>query len=107
MSPSPTDHKDTFPQPHHDDSSLNHYTSLFEHDQLTQERTANRTRQGLKEAAITFAPTYKYTPKGPFLTPDEQLTEWHWRNIAGRVGAIEFSASTFPPGLPANPIPQK
>ncbi|KUJ06315.1 inositol 5-phosphatase-like protein [Mollisia scopiformis] len=78
MSPSRSDHKETFPQPHEDDSSPRHYSSLFEHDQLTQERSANRTLHGLDEAAVTFPPTYKYTSKGPFLTPDDQLKEWNW-----------------------------
>jgi hypothetical protein len=78
LSPSPTDHKETFPQPHHDESSPNHYSTLFSHDQLTQERTAGRTLQGLQEAEVTFPPTYKYSSKGPFLKPDEQLTEWNW-----------------------------
>ncbi|KAE8454452.1 hypothetical protein EG329_000075 [Mollisiaceae sp. DMI_Dod_QoI] len=78
MSPSPSDHIDTFPQPHHDSNSPNHYSALFEHDQLTQERAANRTLQGLKEAPVTFPPTYKYDSKEPFLTADEELTEWNW-----------------------------
>ncbi|KAF8854320.1 inositol 5-phosphatase-like protein [Acephala macrosclerotiorum] len=78
ISPAPNDHVDTFPQPHHDSSSPNHYSALFEHDQLTQELAAKRTLQGLKEAPVTFPPTYKYTSKEPFLTPDEELTEWNW-----------------------------
>lgn len=78
MSPSPSDHIDTFPQPHHDDSSPNHFSSLFERDQLTQERAAGRTLHGLIEAPVTFPPTYKYDSKEPFLTPDEDLSKWHW-----------------------------
>ena len=27
---------------------------------------------------MTFPPTYKYQPIGPFLTPDEDLSKWHW-----------------------------
>jgi hypothetical protein len=78
LSPSPTDHTDTFPQPHHNPDSENHFSALFESDQLTQERLAGRTLQGLTEAEVTFPPTYKYDPKEPFLTPDEELSKWHW-----------------------------
>lgn len=78
LSPAPNDHIDSFPQPHHDRSSPNHYSALFESDQLNQERSAGRTLQGLTEVAVTFPPTYKYDPKEPFLTPDEDLTRWHW-----------------------------
>lgn len=78
IKPSPTDHKETFPQPHHDESSPNHFSALFSHDQLSQERSANRTLQGLQEADVTFPPTYKYLSKGPFLTPDSQLKQWNW-----------------------------
>lgn len=78
MSPSSTDHKDTFPQPHHDTSSPLHISALFAKDQLNQERVAGRTLHGLIEAPVTFPPTYKYDPKEPFLTPDEDLTRWHW-----------------------------
>merc|ERR1712093_441782 len=78
MSPSPTDHQNTFPQPHHDESSPQHFSKLFENDQLNQERLAGRTCHGLTEAPVTFPPTYKYNPKEPFLTPDEDLSRWHW-----------------------------
>ena len=78
MSPSPSDHIDTFPQPHHDASSPNHFSSLLERDQLRKEQAAGRTLHGLIEAPITFPPTYKYDPKEPFLTPDEDLSKWHW-----------------------------
>ena len=78
ISPSATDHIETFPQPHHDESSPNHFNSLFERDQLSQERAACRTLQGLVEAPVTFPPTYKYDSREPFLTPDEDLAKWHW-----------------------------
>lgn len=78
MSPAPNDHIELFPQPHHDKSSPQHYKSLFENDQLNQERVAERTLQGLIEAPVTFPPTYKYEIVEPFLTPDENLAKWHW-----------------------------
>ncbi|KAG4438964.1 hypothetical protein IFR05_005536 [Cadophora sp. M221] len=78
MSPSPTDHKDTFPQPYHDKTSPQHFSKLFENDQLNQERLARRTCHGLIEAPVTFPPTYKYDPKEPYLIPDEDLSKWHW-----------------------------
>lgn len=78
LSPSPTDHIDTFPQPHHSPDSSNHFSSLFESDQLNQERAAGRTLHGLTEAEINFPPTYKYNSEEPFLTPDDELTKWPW-----------------------------
>ncbi|KAG9244297.1 inositol 5-phosphatase-like protein [Calycina marina] len=78
LSPAPNDHIEVFPQPHHDKSSPQHYTSLFENDQLNQERAAGRTMHGLIEAQVTFPPTYKYEIKEPFLMPDEDLVKWHW-----------------------------
>ena len=78
MSPAPSDYIETFPQPDNDPSSPNHISSLFENDQLTQERLAGRTLHGLVEEPVTFPPTYKYDPKEPFLTPDKDLSKWHW-----------------------------
>lgn len=78
LSPSPTDHKTTFPQPHHTADHQNHFSRLFQSDQLTQERLAGRSCHGLTEASITFPPTYKYKSEEPFLTPDEELSMWQW-----------------------------
>ncbi|EHL00181.1 putative Type II inositol-1,4,5-trisphosphate 5-phosphatase 14 [Glarea lozoyensis 74030] len=78
LSPASTDHKDQFPQPRLDSSAPNHYSKLFESDQLNQERLAGRTCQGLTEASVTFPPTYKYQLKEPFLKSDEELSEWKW-----------------------------
>lgn len=78
ISPSPTDHIENFPQPQHDNTHPNHISNLFERDQLNQERLAGRTCHGLIEAPVTFPPTYKYDPKEPFLTPDEDLIRWYW-----------------------------
>jgi len=78
MSPSPNDHIELFPQPHHDKSSPQHYKCLFENDQLNQERAAGRTLHGLIEAPITFPPTYKYEIVEPFLTADEEISKWQW-----------------------------
>jgi hypothetical protein len=78
FSPKPEDHLEAFPQPHHHESSPRHYSALFESDQLNQERLAGRTCHGLTEAQITFPPTYKYDPEEPFLTPDKDLSKWHW-----------------------------
>ena len=71
--PSPADYTNSFPQPDH--ASL---ATLFERDQLNQERTAGRTCHGFVEAPINFPPTYKYEPRGPFLTPDSELSRWNW-----------------------------
>ena len=78
MSPSAKDHLESFPRPGEDPSSARHPSTLLSGDQLKQERSASRTLHGLVEAPITFPPTYKYQNKGPFLTPDEDLSKWHW-----------------------------
>jgi hypothetical protein len=78
MKPAPSDPTESFPQPRLDPSAPNHYSKLFETDQLNQERFAGRTCQGLTEAKVTFPPTYKYQLKGPFQTSDEELSEWKW-----------------------------
>ncbi|KAK2624865.1 hypothetical protein QTJ16_006058 [Diplocarpon rosae] len=78
MIPPPTAHKDTFPQPYHDQTSPNHYSKLFENDQLNQERLAGRTCHGLIEPPITFPPTYKYSLKESFVALEEDLDRWQW-----------------------------
>lgn len=78
LSPAPSDHIDTFPQPTPDSSASQHYSKLFESDQLNQERLAGRTCHGLTEAPVTFPPTYKYQLKEPFLTSDNDLSRWNW-----------------------------
>lgn len=78
LRPGPLDHQDSFPQPHHEESSPQHHSNFFENDQLTHEREAGRTTHGLIEAEITFPPTYKYNPDEPFLVPDEELSRWSW-----------------------------
>lgn len=78
IKPSPTDHLETFPQPHHDPSSEQHHSTLFLSDQLNRERHAGRTLHGLTEAKVTFPPTYKYNLEEPYLKSDEELSAWHW-----------------------------
>lgn len=78
LKPSPDDHRESFPQPHHDEADPQHHFNLFENDQLTQEREAGRTCHGLKESPITFPPTYKYNTDEPFLVPDEDISHWSW-----------------------------
>lgn len=46
-------------------SDPRHYNHLLAHDQLTAERLAGHTLQGLDEMAIVFPPTYKLVPPSP------------------------------------------
>ena len=46
--------------PSFDPASENYFPSFLSRDQLTRERKANRTLNGLSEAEITFGPTYKF-----------------------------------------------
>lgn len=52
-----------YPQPTADPSSIQHYTHLLAKDQLTTQLAAGKTCHGLREAPITFEPTYKYSDK--------------------------------------------
>jgi hypothetical protein len=78
LGPAPQDYVENFPQPQAAPTSPKHYSNLYKLDQLNQERAAGRTLHGLTEAKVTFPPTYKYDSKGPFLTPDEDVSEWSW-----------------------------
>lgn len=76
LSPAPNDHLDTFPQPNMDSSDPNHFSKLFENDQLNQERLAGHTCHGLTEAPVTFPPTYKY--QLPKSHPAGEEKQWNW-----------------------------
>ncbi|KAL3418872.1 endonuclease/Exonuclease/phosphatase [Phlyctema vagabunda] len=78
IKPGPEDHKDTFPQPHDPEEHANHWTKLFEDDQLNAERRAGRTMHGLVEAPVTFPPTYKYSSKQAPMKMDVEPSTWHW-----------------------------
>lgn len=77
----------TFPET--DPESPNYYTRFLSHDQLTAEKSAGRTLQGLSEAPINFPPTYKLvlSPKSEPQTElgrigdeedDADQVEWSW-----------------------------
>lgn len=78
MKPAPDDYLRTFPQPNHPVSSSQHWSKLFENDQLTRERAAGRTCHGLVEPNISFGPTYKFDPSEAYPVTDEQLSHWPW-----------------------------
>lgn len=112
LKPSPTDYRDSFPQPNDDEDSPRHFSKLFRHDQLTQEREAGRTCHGLVEAPVTFPPTYKYTSDGPFLVSDEDIPEWNWARHrwpgwCDRVLYLDIPAWLKGPAPKAQIIPRK
>lgn len=82
LKPAPEDYKKTFPQPQDEEGDAKHWKELLKNDQLTQEKAVGKTLHGLMEAEINFPPSYKYDlTKGKgqeFLTPDEDITTWHW-----------------------------
>jgi hypothetical protein len=78
LKPGPNDYAETFPQPYNSPDSPQHYSKLFEGDQLNQERQAGRTCHGLIESPVTFPPTYKYEEEGPFLVSDDEIEKWNW-----------------------------
>lgn len=80
-----------------DESSPNHYSHFLSRDQLTAEKSAGRTLQGLSEAEIRFPPTYKLkiapstpttTTRNPNSGSDDEVellgdledeeVEWKW-----------------------------
>lgn len=67
-----------YPRPNVPRDSDQHYSAFFQKDQLTQEKEADRTLQGLTEAPIDFPPTYKYgnKPRAPAQTDD--IDSWDW-----------------------------
>ncbi|KZZ86688.1 inositol 5-phosphatase [Ascosphaera apis ARSEF 7405] len=76
LGPKPDDY-DTFPQPTEDPDSPLHYRHLLSRDQLTRERTNQRTFHHLTEMPITFPPTYKiiHFPEG---TPNIVHKAYNW-----------------------------
>ncbi|KAL8971855.1 MAG: hypothetical protein Q9197_003061 [Variospora fuerteventurae] len=60
-----------FPQPTASPTDPHHYSHLLRSDQLTREREAGRTCHGLREAPITFPPTYKYSGKAQALAGEK------------------------------------
>ncbi len=76
------------PFPSFSPSSRQYHALVFaQHDQLTQERLANRTLHGMSEAPVKFGPTYKFDvlpdwPEGTAGRPlgeTEELGEVPWR----------------------------
>ena len=75
----------SFPQPCADDSYPQHYSHLFQSDQLTVEMRAGRTCQGLREVEeVDFPPTYKYSERakrdaeGERGNMDAEGRRWEW-----------------------------
>jgi len=96
ISPSPTDHIDSFPQPNHDQSSPRSFSRFFENDQLSQERAAGRTCHDLIEPAVTFPPTYKYDTETTSADPDDERLPWakhRWPSWCDRILYREMPAS--------------
>ena len=77
IKPGPVNYE-SYPQPTEDKSDPKHYSELLKEDQLTQELKAGRTCHGLKEAPITFPPTYKYSDKQRARAGQEGQARWDW-----------------------------
>ena len=82
-SPSPSAYL-TWPQPTKDPNAPEHYSHLLPSDQLTRERTANRTLHGLQESPVDFPPTYKYSNQARSLAANKPVNDtsdddtWLW-----------------------------
>ncbi|MCJ1364156.1 hypothetical protein MMC16_003265 [Acarospora aff. strigata] len=77
IKPGPDTHQ-SYPQPAKDTGDSKHYAHLLKQDQLTQELRAGRTCHGLKEAPISFPPTYKYSDGQRARAETDNLVEWDW-----------------------------
>lgn len=82
-SPLKEDHA-RFPRLNADPGSPQHYLELLKGDQLLREMRSRRSFQGMKEAEITFPPTYKYTSAAREAAREAaqnntmQSQEWKW-----------------------------
>lgn len=66
-----------FPQPEDPIESNTHFLRLLEQDQLSAQREAGKTMQGMDEAQVTFPPTYKF--KMYSRVPEEVRSKtWEW-----------------------------
>lgn len=72
--------RERFPKPTAPEGSINHYSALLKLDQLTREKNASRTLNGLCEAPIKFPPTYKYSTTSQIAAAVESNSseEWNW-----------------------------
>ena len=77
IKPSPADYQ-VFPQPAKESTDARHYSNLLKEDQLSRELKAGRTCHGLKEAAIDFPPTYKYSDEARAAADADQGAAWGW-----------------------------
>lgn len=87
--PGPDDYK-RFPNPKAPQGDPLHYSAFLSRDQLSKERLAGRTLQGLTEPRVNFPPTYKYstTPQKPARTEDLDETDWashRWPSWCDRI----------------------
>ncbi|SPN99945.1 related to phosphatidylinositol phosphate phosphatase [Cephalotrichum gorgonifer] len=62
-----------------DPESENYYPHFFPLDQLTREREAGRTLNGLSEARVDFPPTYKYDITPPSSSESNNPLEVSWK----------------------------
>ena len=70
-----------FPKSTQEPADPTHYSHLLQNDQLKRELNAGRTCHGLREAPISFPPTYKYSTKAQSLAetdPTATTKTWHW-----------------------------
>jgi len=84
VGPQPEEHE-TFPQPVESEAHPQHWSQLFKSDQLNREREAGRTLHDLKEASVSFPPTYKFSEKqqesmtkDQFMSEDAKVSKWLW-----------------------------
>lgn len=77
IKPGPENYE-SYPQPTQEQSDPKHYSHLLKEDQLIQELKAGRTCHGLKEAPVTFPPTYKYSHKQRAKAEQDDEATWDW-----------------------------
>ncbi len=75
--PSPADYQ-SYPQPTVDVNDAKHYSNLLKDDQLSRELKGGRTCHGLREAPISFPPTYKYSDKPQAVAETNDGSTWDW-----------------------------
>ncbi len=74
----------SFPQPTGDHDDAQHYTGLLKEDQLTRERSTDKTLHKLTEPPVNFPPSYKYDldyyqhADAAMRGVDNEPSSWHW-----------------------------
>ncbi|KPI36912.1 Inositol-1,4,5-trisphosphate 5-phosphatase 1 [Cyphellophora attinorum] len=93
-----------FPQPTRDPEDPQHWSHLFQHDQLTEQVRSKKTLQHLSESTVDFPPTYKYKSSDDVLLDGEKPWPWASHRWPSWCDRIFYSAGVDPQAYEALPL---